>query len=48
VEGRNHEIKARQSVRALNNWLARNPNAPVHERAVAETERDNLNDALNS
>jgi hypothetical protein len=48
VGGRNHTIKAQESVQALNNWLKSHPDAPVHERAVAETERANLIEALES
>jgi hypothetical protein len=48
VGGRNHDIKGRETVQGLDNWLKSHPDAPAHERAVAETERANLIQALNS
>lgn len=46
VQGKNHSTKARESIRALNNWLRKNPNAPEGDRQAAQTEVDNLRDAL--
>ncbi|PKW16871.1 hypothetical protein [Saccharopolyspora spinosa] len=46
VQGRNHEKKARESIRALDRWLRKNPNASEADRQIAQVERDNLRDAL--
>ncbi|MGI8311835.1 putative T7SS-secreted protein [Saccharopolyspora hattusasensis] len=46
VQGKNHERKARESIRALNNWLRKNPNASEADRQIAQAEIDNLRDAL--
>ncbi|MER5392558.1 hypothetical protein [Saccharopolyspora sp. NPDC002686] len=46
VQGKNHEKKARESIRALDRWLRRNPNASEADRQIAQAERDNLRDAL--
>jgi hypothetical protein len=46
VQGKNHERKARESIRALDRWLRRNPDASEADRQVAQAERDNLRDAL--
>lgn len=48
VHGKTHSIKARESIRALDRWLRKNPNAPAEDRHIAQQERDNLHDALNS
>lgn len=48
VHGRTHSKKARDTIRALDRWLRKNPNAPEAERHIAEAERANLRDALNS
>lgn len=47
VHGRNHETKARETVRGLNNWLRRNPDASATDRGTAEAMRDDLQQALN-
>lgn len=41
-----HTIKANESVRALRNWLRRNPDASPSDHAIAESEMNNLLDAL--
>jgi hypothetical protein len=46
VQGKGHEQKARDSIRALNNWIRKNPNAPEAEIQAAMAERDNLRNAL--
>ena len=46
VGGKRHNTKANNSVRALRNWLRRNPNASPTDRAIAQNEMDNLLDAL--
>lgn len=48
VHGKTHSIKARESIRALDRWLRKNPNAREEDRRIAQQERDNLHDALNS
>jgi hypothetical protein len=46
VHGRNHETKARETVRGLNNWLRKNPDASASDRGTAEAMRDDLQQAL--
>lgn len=46
VHGRSHSQKAEESIRALENWLRKNPEAPESDRLVAELEIVNLRDAL--
>jgi hypothetical protein len=47
VEGSNHIIKAQESVRALSNWMTRNPDASSSDMLVARSLQNLLNDALN-
>lgn len=47
VGGRTHSIKARQYSTALDNWLARNPDAPDELRQEARARSQDLKDALN-
>jgi hypothetical protein len=44
--GRMHLQKGRESVRALENWLRRNPNASSADRGVARQLLDDLRKAL--
>lgn len=46
THGRSHIKKAEDSLRGLENWLHRNPDAPASERAIAAREIANLRDAL--
>lgn len=47
VGGRSHIQKGWDYVRALQNWLRRNPNASPSDRQVAQDMLDDLLDALN-
>jgi RHS repeat-associated protein len=47
VGGTFHSQKAEQYMRALGNWLQRNPDASQRDKMVAETLRRDLKDALN-
>jgi hypothetical protein len=47
VEGSNHIIKAQESIRALSNWMTRNPDASGSDMLVARSLQNLLNDALN-
>lgn len=44
--GKSHLQKGTESVRALENWLSANPNAPYRERLIAQSLRDDLIQAL--
>ncbi|MEU6429690.1 DNRLRE domain-containing protein [Microbispora sp. NPDC046973] len=46
VQGRGHIQKAREAIRALENWMDRNPGASEHDMLVARTLRASLQDAL--
>jgi RHS repeat-associated protein len=46
VGGRFHSQKAQESIRALENWLNRNPGAPYRDRLVAESLISDLRNAL--
>lgn len=48
VGGKFHATKGRESLRGLEKWLDRNPNAGLHDRRVAESLADELRSALNS
>jgi hypothetical protein len=41
-----HRLKGEESARGLQNWLDRNPNAPYHDRLVAQSVLDDLLSAL--
>jgi hypothetical protein len=40
--GKTHLIKGREALTALNTWLRKNPNAPAHDRSVAQGLVDEL------
>jgi RHS repeat-associated protein len=44
--GRWHTTKGQESLRGLSSWLRRNPDAPDHDRRVAQSLADELADAL--
>ena len=44
--GRMHVTKGQESLRGLDNWLARNPDAPYHDRLVAQSLADELRGVL--
>jgi hypothetical protein len=46
VFGRSHIQKGEDYLRALENWLKSNPDAPYHDRLVARSLADDLLDAL--
>ncbi len=46
THGRSHEQKAQDSLRGLENWLHRNPEAPASDRLTAQREAANLRNAL--
>jgi hypothetical protein len=46
VPGRSHVQKAQDSLRGLENWLHRNPEAPASDRLTAQREAANLRNAL--
>jgi len=46
THGRSHIQKAQDSLRGLENWLHRNPEAPASDRLTAQRETVNLRNAL--
>ena len=44
--GRMHTTKGEETLRGLNNWLRRNPNADYHDQLVARSLADELSSAL--
>lgn len=46
THGRSHVQKAQDSLRGLENWLHRNPEAPASDRLTAQREAANLRNAL--
>lgn len=46
--GKFHPLKGEESMRGLDNWLARSPNASYSDRIKAQSLRDELFDALRS
>lgn len=46
VGNKRHVQKANNAVRALRNWLRKNPNASPEDRGIAQNEMNNLLDAL--
>ena len=44
--GRMHTIKGQETLNGLNNWLRRNPDAPAHDRLVAQSLADELTEVL--
>ncbi|WP_259460478.1 Hint domain-containing protein, partial [Propionibacterium australiense] len=46
VHGRTHSIKGQESIRGLEKWLNKNPNADWHDRLVAQSLVDDLKSAL--
>ncbi len=41
-----HTIKGQESLQGLNNWLRKNPDAPYHDRLVAQSLADELSVVL--
>ena len=46
VFGKYHLRKVQESIRGLENWLQKNPNAPRHDRLVAQSLLNELRDAV--
>ena len=46
THGKFHFQKTEQYVNALNNWLGKNPNASYYDRLVAESLKQDLQNAL--
>jgi hypothetical protein len=44
--GRMHITKGQESLRGLDNWLAKYPDAPYHDRLVAQSLADELRGVL--
>lgn len=44
--GRMHTVKGQETLQGLNNWLRRNPDAPYHDRLVAQSLADELAQVL--
>jgi hypothetical protein len=47
VQGKFHSTKGREAISALDKWLTNNPDASHQDRLVAQTMRDDLQNALN-